>query len=205
MLTETLALNLHFKGQRTYITGADIAQGMLNHIGVCSKLRIEFHHMAACALDMREVLADQLPALKHKDDVYALLAATDADGVQRYWLAQAQAQAQTQEAQVLRLDYDESVFTRHALLEDQLIHADAASMQASPVDALVALNKYLLNQCVEVHPWIFVRLDMQHWPFDSSGVQLQLTGQASHGIHKTSILSHGTVVGHIYFTRSATT
>lgn len=201
MLTETLPLNLHFKGQRTYITGADIAQGMLNHIGVCSKLRIEFHHMAACDLGMREVVADQLPALKHRDDVYALLAATDAHGVQRYWLAQAQAQ----EAQVLRLDYDESVFTRHALLEDQRIHADAASMQTSPVDALVALNKYLLNQCVEVHPWIFVRLDMQHWPFDSSGVQLQLTGQASHGIHKTSILSHGTVVGHIYFTRSATT
>ena len=134
MLTETIPLNLHFKGQRTYITGADIAQGMLNHIGVCSKLRIEFHHMAACALSMHEVLADQLPAMKHRDDVYAWLAATDAEGVQRYWLAQAQAQATL----VLRLDYDESVFTRHALLEDKRIHADAASLQASPVDALVA-------------------------------------------------------------------
>jgi hypothetical protein len=201
MLTETIPLNLHFKGQRTYITGADIAQGMLNYIGVCTKLRIEFHHMAACALSMHEVLADQLPSMKQRDDVYAWLAATDAEGVQRYWLAQ----AQTRATQVLRLGYDESVFTRHALLEDKRIHADVASMQASPVDALVALNKYLLNQCVEVHPWIFVRLDMQHWPFDSSGVQIQLTGQASHGIHKTTILSHGVVVGHIYFTRSATT
>lgn len=199
MLTETLPLNLHFKAHRTYITGADIAQAMLNHIGACSKLRIEFHHMAACALHMREVSADQLPAMKHKDDVYALLAATDADSVQRYWLAQALPQA----APVARLDYDESVFTRHAVLEDKRIHADAASMQTSPVDALVALNKYLLNQCVEVHPWIFVRLDMQHWPLDSSDVLLQLTGPASHGIHKTSISSHGKTVGHIYFTRSA--
>jgi len=200
MLTETLPLKLHFKGHRTYITGADIAQAMLNQIGACKKLRIEFHHMAACALGMREVSADQLPAMKHQDDVYALLAATDADGVQRYWLAQAQPQA----APVSRQDYDESVFTRHAVLADNRLNADAASMQTSPVDALVALNKYLLNQCVEVHPWIFVRLDMQHWPFGCSDVQLQLAGPASHGIHKTNIFSHGMAVGHIYFTRSAT-
>ena len=74
MLTETLLLNLHFKGHRTYITGTDIAQAMLNQIGTCIKMRIEFHHMAACALGMREVSAEQLPAVKHKDDVYALLA-----------------------------------------------------------------------------------------------------------------------------------
>jgi hypothetical protein len=96
------------------------------------------------------------------------------------------------------------VFTRHAVLADNRLNADAASMQNSPVDALVALNKYLLNQCVEVHPWIFVRLDMQHWPFGCSDVQLQLAGPASHGIHKTNIFSHGMAVGHIYFTRSAT-
>lgn len=197
MLTEDIPLNLHFKGNRNYITGADIAQAMLNHTGACSRLRIEFHHMAACALSMHEVSADQLPAMKQRDDVYAWLACQDASGLQRYWLAS----AQTPASDVLRLDYDESVFTRHAVLDGTGIHADADSLQASPVDALVALNKHMLNQFVEVHPWVFVRLDMQHWPFDTRHVFLKCPAQASHGLYKTQIVSNGTSLGAIYFTR----
>jgi hypothetical protein len=103
----------------------------------------------------------------------------------------------------LQIDYDESVYTRNALLQGTLIQADTDALQRNPVDALVALNKHLLNHCVEIHPWIFVRLDLQQWPFDSSELQLNFAGNASHGIHKTQIISNGTPVGHIYFTRSS--
>ena len=197
MTIDTVPLDLHFKGKRDYITGADIARCMLKIIGPCSRLRVEFHHMAACALTMRELTAIELPTVKHRDDVYALMSCTDAVGTQRYWIAQ----AQTQAPQPLRFDYDESVYTRTALLQGFSIQSEADTLQANPVDALVALNKHLLNHCVEVHPWIFVRLDLQQWPFDSSQVQLNFAGNASHGIHKTHILSNGTAVGHIYFTR----
>jgi len=197
MTIDIVPLDLHFKGHRDYITGADIARCMLKITGPCSRLRVEFHHMAACALAMREVSATELSAVKHRDDVYALMSCTDAVGTQRYWIAQAQAQA----PQPLRVDYDESVYTRTALLQGFSIQSEADALQANPVDALVALNKHLLNHCVEVHPWIFVRLDLQQWPFDNKKVQLNFTGNASHGIHKTHILSNGTAVGHIYFTR----
>ena len=89
MSTETVALDLHFKGKRNYLTGADIARSMLAIIGPCTSLRIEFHHMASCALMMREVAAMELPALKHRDDVYALLACKDLSSSLRYWIAQA--------------------------------------------------------------------------------------------------------------------
>jgi len=197
MTFDTVPLDLHFKGQRDYITGADIARSMLNIIGSCYRLRVEFHHMAACALVMSEVSAAELPAVKQKDDVYALLSCTDLSGSQRYWTAQ----AQTQAPRPLRVGYDESVYTRNALQQASSIQADAEALQTNPVDALVALNKHLLNYCVEVHPWIFVRLDLQQWPFDSSKVQLNFAGNASHGIHKTHILSNDESVGHIYFTR----
>jgi hypothetical protein len=81
------------------------------------------------------------------------------------------------------------------------IQADAHAFQANPVDALVALNKHLLNHCVEVHPWIFVRLDLQQWLFDNKDVLLNLVGNASHGIYRTTISSNGKVVGSIYFSR----
>ena len=197
MSTETVALDLHFKGQRNYITGADIAGTMLAIIGPCANLRIEFHHMAAVALMMREVADMALPALKHRDDVYALMACKDRSSSLRYWIAEAMPQAPA----LLRVDYDESIYTRSAMIVESSIQADAYALQTNPVDALVALNKHLLNQCVEVHPWIFVRLDLQQWPFDSKDVQLKLVGNASHGIHRTTISSNGNVVGSIYFTR----
>ena len=197
MSTETVPLHLHFKGKRNYITGADIARSMLEIIGPCTSLRIEFHHMAACALMMREVASMELPALKHRDDVYALMACKDLGGRLRYWIAEAMPQA----SELLWVDYDESVYTRSAVLMASSIQADADALQSNPVDALVALNKHLLNHCIEVHPWIFVRLDLQQWPFDSKDVQLKLVGNASHGIHRTTISSNGNVVGSIYFTR----
>ena len=197
MSTETVPLDLHFKGKRNYITGADIARSMLGIIGPCSTLRIEFHHMAACALMMREVTAMELPALKHRVDVYALMACKDLGGRLRYWMAEAMPLA----SELLRVDYDESIYTRNAMLMESSIQADADALQLNPVDALVALNKHLLNHCVEVHPWIFVRLDLQQWPFDSKDVQLKLAGNASHGIHRTTISSDGTALGNIYFTR----
>ena len=197
MSTETVALDLDFKGQRNYITGADIARSMLAIIGPCTSLRIEFHHMAAVALMMREVAATELPTLKHRDDVYALLACKDLSSSLRYWIAEAMPQV----PELSRVDYDESVYTRNAMLVESSIQADAHTLQSNPVDALVALNKHLLNHCVEVHPWIFVRLDLQQWPFDSKDVQLNLVGTASHGIHRTTISSNGKVVGSIYFTR----
>lgn len=197
MSIETVALDLHFKGQRNYITGADIARSMLAIIGPCSSLRIEFHHMAAGALMMREVAFMELPALKHRDDVYALMACKDLSSSLRYWIAETMPQA----PELLRFDYDESIYTRSAALMESSIQADVHALQLNPVDALVALNKHLLNHCVEVHPWIFVRLDLQHWPFDSKDVQLDLVDNASHGIHRTTISSNGTVVGSIYFTR----
>jgi hypothetical protein len=197
MSTETVPLHLHFKGKRNYITGADIARSMLEIIGPCTSLRIEFHHMAACAIMMREVASMELPALKHRDDVYALMACKDLGGRLRYWIAEAMPQA----SELLRVDYDESVYTRSSVLMASSIQADADALQSNPVDALVALNKHLLNHCIEVHPWIFVRLDLQQWPFDSKDVQLKLVGNASHGIHRTTISSNGNVVGSIYFTR----
>lgn len=197
MSTETVALDLDFKGQRNYITGADIARSMLAIIGPCTSLRIEFHHMAAVALMMREVAAMELPTLKHRDDVYALLACKDLSSNLRYWIAEAMPQV----PELSRVDYDESIYTRSAVMMASSIQADAYALQANPLDALVALNKHLLNHCVEVHPWIFVRLDLQQWPFDSKDVQLNLVGTASHGIHRTTISSNGKVVGSIYFTR----
>lgn len=153
--------------------------------------------MAACALAMRELTATELPAVKHRDDVYALMSCTDAAGTQRYWIAQAQSQA----PQPLRVDYDESVYTRHALLEASAIHADAQVFEENPLDALVALNKQLLNQCVDVHPWIFVRLDLLQWPLDSRQVHLYFAGNPAHAIHRTTVFSNGIAAGHIYFTR----
>ena len=197
MSTETVALDLHFKGKRNYITGADIARSMLEIIGPCTSLRIEFHHMAACALMMREVASMELPALKHREDIYALMACKDLSSRLRYWIAEAMPQA----PELLRVDYDESIYTRRAVLMASSIQADAYALQANPLDALVALNKHLLNHCVEVHPWIFVRLDLQQWPFDSKDVQLDLVGNASHGIHRTTSSNNSTVVGSIYFTR----
>lgn len=197
MSTETVALDLHFKGKRNYITGADIARSMLEIIGPSTSLRIEFHHMAACALMMREVASMELPALKHREDIYALMACKDLSSRLRYWIAEAMPQS----PELLRVDYDESIYTRSAVLMESSIQADAYALQANPLDALVALNKHLLNHCVEVHPWIFVRLDLQQWPFDSKDVQLNLVGTASHGIHRTTISSNGKVVGSIYFTR----
>lgn len=197
MLTQAVPLKLSFKGNRDYITGADIAQEMLSHLGACSQVRIEFHQIASRALCMYEVSADQLPDLKQNDNVYAWLTCMDASGLQRYWLACAQAQA----VQLKRLDYDESFFTRFSVLDESGIYADENSLKSRPIDALVALNKLMLNQYVEVHPWVFVRLDLHHWPLEVSHVFLKCPAKASLGLYKTQILCGDAIVGAVYFTR----
>lgn len=197
MPQESMKLDLKFRGSRNYITGADIAQSMLDANGNCTSIRFEFHHMAACALKLREVTNAQLPEIKHREDVHALMAYLDAGGQQKFMVAEQLYDGDEPQ----RVEYDETVYTRGALIDGDKIHASMDSLRKNPIDAMVALNKYLLNQSIEIHPWIFVRLDLSKWPLDFNHTYLKFTVNRSHGIFRSEVFNSDQLVGNIYFSK----
>jgi hypothetical protein len=198
MLIENLNLNIQFKGARKYITGSDILQSSLLNIGNCSQLRIDFHNVGKSQLLLNETSLDQIPEIKKNQDLIAIIKLLDIDSKQRLFSVIAQIGTK----KIERVEYDESIYTEDTEIKNNSITAKLDTFKLNPIDAIVALNKKLLNFYIEKHPWILVRFDLSQWPIKAGNVQLSLETLMSKNIFRTSIKCEKNITGYIYFSRS---
>jgi len=195
MHKEPIKLKLSFRGNRNYIYAADIAESLFNNAGVCKNIRIEFHNVADHAVKIQEIASEELINFKKRSDVYALMTYKDDINVDRYMVALLDASAELPG----RIDYDESTHGINAEINEKAVSSNVTSLQQAPLHAIVALNKLLLNQCVEINPWFFVKLELNEWPLKIKEVNLSISSALGHNIYKSNISSSDKLIGNIYF------
>jgi hypothetical protein len=195
MHKEPIKLKLSFRGNRNYIYAADIAESLFNNAGVCKNIRIEFHNVADHAVKIQEIASEELINFKKRSDVYALMTYKDDINADRYMVALLDASAELPG----RIDYDESTHGINAEINEKAVSSNVTSLQQAPLHAIVALNKLLLNQCVEINPWFFVKLELNEWPLKIKEVNLSISSALGHNIYKSNISSSDKLIGNIYF------
>jgi len=195
MHKEPIKLKLSFRGNRNYIYAADIAESLFNNAGVCKNIRIEFHNVADHAVKIQEIASEELINFKKRSDVYALMTYKDDINVDRYMVALLDASAELPG----RIHYDESTHGINAKINEKALNSNVTSLQQTPLHAIVALNKLLLNHCVEINPWFFVKLELNEWPLKIKEVNLSISSSLGHNIYKSNISSSDKLIGNIYF------
>jgi hypothetical protein len=195
MHKEPIKLKLSFRGSRNYIYAADIAESLLNNAGVCKNIRIEFHNVADHAVKIQEITSEELINFKKRSDVYALMAYKDDINADRYMVALCDASAELPS----RMHYDESIHGLNSKICEKAVSSNVTSLQQAPLHAIVALNKLLLNHCVEINPWFFVKLELNEWPLKIKEANLSVSSALRHNIYKSNISSSDKLIGNIYF------
>jgi len=99
-----------------------------------------------------------------------------------------------------RVPYDESVILEGAISFDQTIKQNTAK-QGNFFERVVSLNKSLLNEIVENHPWVFSRIDLRELPVEVNALTISLLNNIGGHTYKSSIHADNELVGHLYFTR----
>ena len=197
MFKESLKVNLNFRGNRNYIYAADIAEAMFNTVGFCKNIRMEFHHTASSAIQICEISAAELINFKKRDDLYALMVCKDIFDIDRYMVAVSDSNAQSPS----QIPYDESVHTLCASIHERSVDSSVNSLQKTPLLAIVALNKVLLNHFVDINQWFFVKLELQQWPLDIKKINLYISTISNHNLYKSNIFNSDKLIGNIYFYR----
>lgn len=195
-------INFRFKGMRNYVQGPDVFNGMMDivtrSISVDSNCHIKFsiHQMVSKQCKLFSVPLDSLE--KPSEDVVASLQIVSSDGSGlKSWLVESSLEVKERD------DYDESIFKRLCIIEGQTISL-AESVEYSPVEILVAMNKLLHIELYGAHgiKWLFTRLELQRFITDDdvkavSIEVLQIFG--NHKLTKSEIRVGDSLVGHIYF------
>ena len=195
MHKEPIKVKLSFRGNRNYIYAADIAESLFNNAGVCRNIRIEFHNVAKCAVKIQEIARTEVISFKKRSDVYAMMTYKDEIDADRYMVALLDVSAELP----ARIDYDESTHGLNAKINGKAVCSDVISLKKEPLHAIVALNKLLLNRCIEINPWFFVKLELNEWPLEIKEVNLSISSMFGHNIYKSNISSSNKLIGNIYF------
>jgi hypothetical protein len=190
------AFSLSFKGERPYITGADIIDELLARFGRGSGLSVKFYKMVASGLLARKVTNAELSDLRKSGAVCATLVSTYPDGTSQTIAVLEDIAAPAGHPN----PYDEAAVTSGSAIVDSTISQGASSC-GTFFDRVVALNKKLLNEVVAREKWIFVGIDMSSLPNDDVPLSVRFTIAGPRGMYISSVSTEGREFGKVYFLR----
>jgi len=191
-----LELSLALKGERSYVQGPDICHALADTIGEVSNVMIQFHDMSSHHLVAYWVTKSEIVRMRSEPSFSGLMVYQDQNKEKKFVVV-------TQDAErpiANRVSYDESKVIEGASIENQQI------TQLTPgcgnfFERVVALNKRLLNEVVELHPWIFSRIDLVSLPLNPQQLIVHLETAIGGRTYKSSILGDDGSLGSIYFSR----
>lgn len=178
-----------FKGDRKYLTGADVFNSLIRLTGAQGPASLQFHKLLANEVEAFEVGPDDnlrgLPVsfVYHKNG-------------KRWRVGLRELPA----SPAKRTPYDEDLVALHSEIEGATIR----SIHPTPytfIERAVALNKRLVNQCLNHEvKWIFGRLDLTIVPpFEVGAIEINLVQSTGTRLTKSSIVVEDRAVGSIYF------
>jgi len=183
-----------FKGDRNYVHGTDLFNGLVTHFGTCSlkNIRFSIHSFIAvlgCRLSVVDVDEQLEPA-----EVSCVL---EADGHEYALSIQADPEL---DAPLERYDYDETAITSLCVLGEDALTLEGESPH-SFIETIVSMNKHMHQQLFPEAKgkWIFTKLELDAYEDVRNQLRLHLKHNFSFKLTKTEILADGVSLGHIYF------
>jgi hypothetical protein len=190
------AFSLSFKGERPYITGADIIDELLARFGRGSGLSVKFYKMVASGLLARKVTNIELSDLRKSGALCATLVSTYTDGADQTIAVVEDLATPAGHPN----PYDEAAVTSGSSIIEAAISQGTSSC-GTFFDRVVALNKKLLNEVVAREKWIFVGIDLSSLPNDDAPLSIRFTNAGPRGMYISSISTEGRELGKVYFLR----
>lgn len=189
-------LPLFLKGERNYLQGADISAALVYMAGFVRNVTIQIHHMSSHILMAKYSTEAEIARLRSDNQLCAIMVYQDGTG-ERKLLAVTKDISRVV-TQVL--PYNESLVIDGCVISEQKVEQDVPGT-GNFFERVVALNKYLLNNIVEKHPWVFSRIDLDHAPIETKKIAVLLKQQIGGHTYKSLIHTDDGAVGKIYFTR----
>ncbi|OFX08806.1 MAG: hypothetical protein A2516_08600 [Alphaproteobacteria bacterium RIFOXYD12_FULL_60_8] len=188
---QRLALDLAFKGERTYLHGTDILNALEKNIGPLQRVSFRMHKVATHGL-----CAIGLP--------FEGVTTRDLAGVLLFGAEEPRSQIGLEENEDQPIEgryaYDEAAVVAAATFEK-----GGAVMSRNPefsfIEQLVALNKALLQKEIEQQnvKWYFTQLDVAFLPKDFTKLRLTVVQRLGIRLVKSKIEIDGASFGSIAF------
>jgi len=185
-------LDLVLKGDRDYVTGADILLALLHETDAVSDLTLRFHRLTDHGIEMVELAATD--PIGEAEGVFLY---KDSTGSPRRVLLRAL--NQTIEA---RVPYPEELAIADAVIEGQTVRSRKAE-GFSFIERAIALNKLLLTRLCATDKstkWIFTRIDLPERPrMPMPVVSLTASSIANPRLIRSELRLDDRPYGHIWF------
>jgi hypothetical protein len=196
MPTFPCKLDLSFKGDRNYLHGTDIIQGLFATKLKLFDISIQFHKMSKYQLEANYVNSDDLPALRESKNLCAIMFFTNDNGEKKIVVM-----IENNNHKIYKsYPYNESEVIENSILKNKKI-SQMAKNQYSFIERVVALNKELLNNIVAWQEWLFVRIDLLEPPSEKEHISIKCVREVGGSMYKSSISSNSHLLGYIFFSR----
>jgi hypothetical protein len=185
-------LDLVLKGERDYVTGADILLALLQENDVATDLSLRFHRLTDHEIEMVE-LAEGDP-IGEPDGIFLF---RDSSGAPRRVVLRALSQRIS-----TRVPYPEDLAIADSSIDGQTIRS-AKAEGFSFIERAIALNKRLLTKLCATDrstKWIFTRIDLAECPrMPMPVVSLTALSVANPRLIRSELRLDDRPYGHIWF------
>lgn len=190
-------LDVPFKGNRTYLRGADIFESLMRILHPHPPISLRFHKILDQPIELFAMAPTQRP-----NTVAAFFSFHDTDG---RWNA---AGIRPREGATVsrRERYDEDQVAALATVRGEFLEMPAHET-FSFIDRVVAANKILVTRCVPAvegrppSPWLFTRLELSRIPGEPKAFSLRFVGSLSDRLTHSAIVVDGEEIGAIFYSR----
>lgn len=184
------------KGNRNYITGADILFEVSREVGPAVSVSAQFYMMWTDTIKIRIVTKAEIEELRGEGKILAILTFGKHDGSKLTIVVEGVVSGLIPQ----RVEYDEA-FLISSCSNGHNCTSLTLESDERLYDVLVALNKHMLNTIFPGGKWVFYKLDLHHLPTQVFDVQLIFQELMRGGAYVSSVQLNGQVAGKIYFTK----
>lgn len=183
-----------FKGERRYIQSADVLNVIKSTLEVATQIDFQINTMITHPVILRTMKEAEFAEARLLPDFCGRMVYQDATGARSFLAVLQDLGAEHQE----RIAFDEAaIIAGHEIDGRSIRHTRPDSEYA--MERIVALNKQLLNICVQKKAWIFTRLQLANLHLAAQTLRLEIDAKSSSRLSKTVISTPEGPAGHIYF------
>jgi hypothetical protein len=189
-------LRLSFKGDRTYLHGTDIIPSLLGLSGPVLNLSVQIYKQTSHTLLARWVNEEELRDLRSSGALCVLMS-YQAHNAGPLMIAVTE---DLSEGVNSSRPYDEESVAQSWAMSGNVIKQEHPAA-GTFFERVVALNKLLLNEIEGKAEWLFVSINLNYIPANSTSLSLELSRKIGQKAYQSTIVSDDEVIGSMVFTR----
>jgi len=195
---DDLLINPKLKGKRNYIHGTDICMKALAHLGKVNDFTITLRRQTNRAVIMVCEEAEGHDKENYIGKITAKRVLMSESSLNQEFLL-IESNVSTNE----RVDYSEKTILNESCISE----IDSSILFYKPmnyhiIEAIISINKHLLNSKIENQGWLFTKMTLTHWPIsEKCHFKLTLERILGKSLAVTGIYQNNDRVGEITFTK----